>query len=113
MLPPDALSPESLTFWIRVGTAVICGGVIGIERQSRGKVAGVRTSILITLGTTMFVTLGASFDPERSDPARVLGQVVTGSLIALGHLGAAVALTYPDSADPGRSRTAPGAPGVP
>jgi putative Mg2+ transporter-C (MgtC) family protein len=125
MLPPEALSPESLTFWIRVGTAVLCGGVIGIERQSRGKVAGVRTSILITLGTTVFVTLGASFDPERSDPARVLGQVVTGigflgagvilaregrilgvttasviwvlaglgSLIALGHLGAAVALT--------------------
>ena len=50
MLPSDPLSPESLTFWIRVGTAVLCGGVIGIERQSRGKVAGVRTSILITWG---------------------------------------------------------------
>jgi uncharacterized membrane protein YhiD involved in acid resistance len=88
MLPSDPLSPESLTFWIRVGAAVLCGGVIGIERQSRGKVAGVRTSILITLGTTMFVTLAASLQTEGSDPTRVLGQVVTG----IGFLGAGVIL---------------------
>ena len=126
MPPSDALSPESLTFWVRVGTAIFCGGVIGIERQSRGKVAGVRTSILITLGTTIFVSLGASMAAEHLDPTRVLGQVVTGigflgagvilaregrilgvttasviwvlaglgSLIGLGHLGAAVALTF-------------------
>ena len=125
MPPSDALSPESLTFWVRIGTAVLCGGTIGIERQSRGKVAGVRTSILITLGTSIFVSLGASMAAENLDPTRVLGQLVTGigflgagvilaregrilgvttasviwvlaslgSLIGLGHLGAALSLT--------------------
>lgn len=88
-LPPDVLSPESRDFWLRLGTALLCGGAIGLERQARGKVAGARTSILICLGTAVFVSLGATFAPERTDPTRVLGQVVTG----IGFLGAGVILT--------------------
>ena len=85
----DALSPQAPTFWLHLGTAFLCGGAIGLERQIRGKAAGVRTSILICLGTAMFVALGATVAPERSDPTRVLGQVVTG----IGFLGAGVILT--------------------
>jgi putative Mg2+ transporter-C (MgtC) family protein len=66
----------------------LCGGTIGVERKLRGKVAGIRTSILICLGTEVFVSLGASFSPEHADPTRVLGQVVTG----IGFLGAGVIL---------------------
>ena len=87
-LTPDALSPWSQEFWLHLGTALLCGGSIGLERQSRGKVAGVRTSILICLGTAIFVALGATVSPERVDPTRVLGQVVTG----VGFLGAGVIL---------------------
>jgi uncharacterized membrane protein YhiD involved in acid resistance len=36
-----------------------------LERQLRGKAAGIRTSILICLGTQLFVGLGASFAGER------------------------------------------------
>lgn len=86
--PTDALSPESPVFWQHVGTAVLTGGAIGCERQLRGKVAGIRTSILICLGTEVFVSLGASFPSERADPTRVLGQVVTG----IGFIGAGVIL---------------------
>ena len=85
---PDVLSPESQTFWLHLGTAMLCGGLIGVERQIRGKVAGVRTSILICVGTSIFVSLGATVAPERADPTRVLGQVVTG----IGFLGAGVIL---------------------
>ena len=88
-LPPDSLSPQTTLFWLHLGTALLCGGIIGLERQLRGKAAGVRTSILICLGTALFVALGASAAPERSDPTRVLGQVVTG----IGFLGAGVILT--------------------
>ena len=86
--PTEVLSPESTVFWLRVGTALLAGGAIGLERQLRGKVAGMRTSILICLGTEIFVALGNSFPNDRTDPTRVLGQVVTG----IGFIGAGVIL---------------------
>ena len=89
LLIPESLSPDTRDFWLHLGTAVLCGGAIGIERQIRGKAAGARTSILICLGTSLFVALGATVSPERADPTRVLGQVVTG----IGFLGAGVILT--------------------
>lgn len=85
----DAMDPFALDFWLRVGTAALCGGLLGLERQIRGKPAGIRTSILICLGTQFFVLLGSSFDTAEADPTRVLGQVVTG----IGFLGAGVILT--------------------
>jgi putative Mg2+ transporter-C (MgtC) family protein len=84
----DPLDPGSTDFWLRLGTAVLCGGIIGLERQLRGKAAGIRTSILICLGTELFVGLGSSFAGERVDPTRVIGQVVTG----IGFLGGGVIL---------------------
>ena len=84
----DALNPETRAFWLHVGTALICGGLIGIERQLRGKAAGIRTSILICLGTALFVTLGSSLPSNQTDPTRVLAQVVSG----IGFLGGGVIL---------------------
>ena len=75
-------------FWILIGVSVLCGGVIGLERQVRGKPAGIRTSMLICLGTALFITLGRSELGPNSDTTRVLGQVVTG----IGFLGAGVIL---------------------
>jgi putative Mg2+ transporter-C (MgtC) family protein len=88
ILPYNPLNPDSPEFWLRLGTAILCGGIIGLERQLRGKAAGIRTSILICLGTQLFVGLGASFAGDRVDPTRVLGQVVTG----IGFLGGGVIL---------------------
>lgn len=87
--PFDPLDPESSAFWLHLGTAVFCGGIVGLERQLRGKAAGIRTSILICLGTALFVSLGDSFSGERVDPTRVLGQVVSG----IGFLGGGVILS--------------------
>jgi putative Mg2+ transporter-C (MgtC) family protein len=85
----DPLDPDLPTFWLRLGAAVFCGGIIGLERQLRGKPAGIRTSILICLGTELFVTLGAYQMSDRVDPTRVLAQVVTG----IGFLGGGVILS--------------------
>lgn len=73
-------------FWIRVGLAVLCGCIIGIERQLAGKPAGIRTSIFICLGTNIFISLSVAHAGENVDMTRVLGQVVTG----IGFLGAGV-----------------------
>jgi putative Mg2+ transporter-C (MgtC) family protein len=76
----------SVGFWTAIGVAILCGTVIGIERQLRGKPAGIRTSILICLGTCLFIRLGVGEAGPGTDSTRVLGQVVTG----IGFLGAGV-----------------------
>jgi len=79
-------------FWIGLVVSIICGSLIGLERQLRGKVLGIRTCVLICLGTQVFVRLGTGFEPNLADPTRVLGQVVTG----IGFLGAGVILARGD-----------------
>lgn len=77
-----------LSFAVPVAVATLCGGIVGLERQLRGKAIGIRTSILICLGTQVFVRLGMGLAGDGADPSRVLGQVVTG----IGFLGAGVIL---------------------
>ena len=84
----DNLFQLPLVFWVTVGTAVLCGVIVGLERQLRGKPVGVRTSCLICLSTAVFVQLGAAVATSSSDPTRVVGQIVTG----VGFLGAGVML---------------------
>jgi len=63
------------------------GLIIGLERQFSGKAVGIRTSVLICLGTYVFVRLGevVHYGPGQ-DPTRVLSMVITG----VGFLGAGV-----------------------
>ena len=65
--------------------SVICGLVIGFERQWNGKPAGIRTSILICLSAYTFVRIGAYVQPDAGS-VRIVGQMVTG----VGFLGAGV-----------------------
>lgn len=73
-------------FWQTIMVSLLCGGLIGLERQFRGKPAGIRTSILICTGTSLFVLMGTSINGVAVDGSRVLGQVITG----IGFLGAGV-----------------------
>jgi putative Mg2+ transporter-C (MgtC) family protein len=83
------MNPFTASFWEAVGVAAACGAMIGVERQMRGKPAGIRTSMLICLGTTVFVRLGMEVGAASGvDPTRVLAQVVTG----VGFIGAGVML---------------------
>jgi putative Mg2+ transporter-C (MgtC) family protein len=76
--------------WTRVGMSLLCGGMVGLERQIRGKPAGMRTCSLICLGTTMFVYLSLGLHGEfGGDSTRVLAQVVSG----VGFLGAGVIIS--------------------
>lgn len=74
--------------WPSIGAALLCGTIIGLERQLRGKPVGIRTSSLIILGTYAFVVAALAVSTDVSDPSRVIGQVITG----IGFLGAGVML---------------------
>jgi putative Mg2+ transporter-C (MgtC) family protein len=71
-----------------VATAFFCGFLIGLERQLRGKPAGIRTSILVCMATYLFIIIASTYTNDSS-PSRVLGQVVSG----IGFLGAGMILT--------------------
>lgn len=76
--------------WVSIGASIICGCIVGLERQLRGKPVGIRTSSLIVLGTYIFITSSNTVAATSiSDPSRIIGQVVTG----IGFLGAGVMLT--------------------
>ncbi|MBN2528591.1 MAG: MgtC/SapB family protein [Deltaproteobacteria bacterium] len=75
--------------WESVGVVLLCGIVIGFERQLRGKPVGIRTASLIALGTYIFTAAAVAVNTEESDPSRIIGQVVTG----VGFLGAGVMLS--------------------
>jgi putative Mg2+ transporter-C (MgtC) family protein len=74
--------------WHAIASAVLCGSIIGVERQLRGKPVGIRTATLITLGTYLFIATAFGLDGQVVDPSRVVGQVITG----IGFLGAGVML---------------------
>ncbi|BDT86125.1 MgtC/SapB family protein [Nocardia cyriacigeorgica] len=72
---------------LRLGTGVGLGALIGIERQYRARMAGLRTNALVAGGATLFVLLSAhGFHSEVADPTRVAAQIVSG----IGFLGAGV-----------------------
>ena len=68
--------------------AILFGGVIGIERELKGKAAGLRTQILICMGATLFTQLSLALAGASPDKSRVAGQIVTG----VGFLGAGTIL---------------------
>ena len=76
----DNLLIENL---IKVGCAVVVGGIVGAEREFRDKAAGFRTIILITVGSTLFTIFSMTMD-EGFTRNRIAANIVTG----IGFLGA-------------------------
>src|SRR5262245_62226894 len=73
------------TFAVRLTLGALLGAAIGLERQVRQRLAGLRTNALVSIGAAAFVAL-AAMTPEESSPTRVAAQVVSG----IGFLGAGV-----------------------
>ena len=76
------LLPEDL---LKLGLAVLAGGLIGIEREFRDKAAGFRTLIFICLGSALFTILSVRL-AGVNDPTRIAAGIVAG----VGFLGAGV-----------------------
>jgi putative Mg2+ transporter-C (MgtC) family protein len=66
------------SFLIALGFSILCGLMLGWERERKEKPAGLRTITLIIMGSTVFVFASRWLGGELYDPARVAAQVVTG-----------------------------------
>src|SRR5215831_18720685 len=74
---------------LKLVLAVILGGIIGIERESRDKPAGLRTNVMICIGSTLFMSISTKVAQMLGgDPTRIAAQIITG----IGFLGAGAVL---------------------
>lgn len=80
---------EQLDIVIRLVVAAILGALIGLEREIHDHPAGMRTHLLVALGSAGFTVLSIkAFATPGADPARIAAQIVTG----VGFLGAGAIL---------------------
>lgn len=74
---------------VKLIAAILIGGGIGLERELKGKPAGLRTNILICVGSALLMDLSMNLAAVHGgDPGRIAAQVVTG----IGFLGAGTIL---------------------
>ncbi len=85
----DTTSITNSVALLRLLISFVAGGIIGFERASRRQAAGLRTHLLICLGSTLLMLLSIwmtdeFMDAKNGDPGRIAAQVVSG----IGFLGA-------------------------
>ena len=95
-MQPLLSSVPTLGSWdalLRLVLACVLGGAVGFERELRDREAGIRTHLLVSLGSALFTIVSAYGFHEflanggnivRADPTRIAAQIVTG----IGFLGA-------------------------
>ena len=95
--------PDDLEIILRLVLASFLGGLVGLEREVHGREAGVRTYLLVSLGSALIMIVSEylvfeyqgkfSSDIFRVDPGRIAAQAITG----IGFLGAGVIIRYKNS----------------
>lgn len=77
---------NTMSILLRFGLCILCGGLIGLERETKHRAAGFRTHILVCTGATVVMLTGQyihNFISENADPSRLGAQVISG----IGFLG--------------------------
>jgi putative Mg2+ transporter-C (MgtC) family protein len=75
---------EELTMVLRLLLSAMLGGIIGYQRERTGKPAGLRTHMLICIGSALFTLVSIYGFEGTVDPSRIAAGVVTG----IGFIGA-------------------------
>lgn len=85
-----------LEFLLRIFVAMICGGLIGLERERRVKSAGLKTHMIVSVGAALMMIVSKYgfwdvlvLDNIKLDPSRVAAGIVS----AIGFLGAGIIFT--------------------
>lgn len=88
------IDPLYLEIFIGLLLAVIFGAILGLERNLAGKMAGMRTYALVSLGSALFVSISrlvltsAGANSFNADPLRLASQIVVG----IGFIGAGMVI---------------------
>jgi putative Mg2+ transporter-C (MgtC) family protein len=80
---------------IKLVAATLLGAIVGFQRERAGKPAGLRTHILVTLGTTVFVLACSGVGMSMDGLSRVIQGIVTG----IGFIGAGSILKLDEERD--------------
>jgi putative Mg2+ transporter-C (MgtC) family protein len=80
--------------YARLVCAFLVGGLIGLQREVRGKPAGLRTHMLVALGTTIIVL--AATDSGMGAHSDAMSRVIQGIVTGMGFLGAGAILKLYD-----------------
>lgn len=87
----------TLSHVVGLGLAALLGGVIGLERDVHGQSAGLRTHMVLSVGSALAAEVSILYStalvPGGGDPGRIVAQVVSG----LGFLGAGAIVRYGSS----------------
>lgn len=75
---------------IPLGVAIVLGAVIGLERELSRKAAGLRTNILICLGSALLTQIAVHVDTSFEDSTRIIQGIITG----IGFIGGGVMIRY-------------------
>lgn len=78
---------------LRLSMAVLLGGIIGYERESKGKAAGLRTHMVVALGAALFVLVPLQLGMDTRDMSRIYQGVIAG----IGFLGAGAIIKLSES----------------
>ena len=95
---PTLYGSYELAILVKLLLAALAGGIIGFERELHGRPAGLRTHLLVTVGSCLMMIVSEGFylkygalgmeSSIRIDPSRTAAQIITG----IGFIGAGVIL---------------------
>lgn len=92
----DAADAEQVTrILTRLLLAALLGGVLGYEREHKGKAAGIRTHMLVAMGSALFVLVPQLGGMGGDDLSRITQGIVTG----IGFLGAGAIIKHRSEED--------------
>lgn len=81
----NGIDEQLLMDIVKIFIAMLAGGIIGFERELKDKPAGLRTNILVSTGSCLFVIFAFRVSElYDDDPGRIIGPIITG----IGFLGA-------------------------
>ena len=83
---------QAVAIVMRTLAAALLGGMVGFERARTGKEAGLRTHMLVSLGSALFVMAAVDVGVEPGDVSRVIQGIAAG----IGFLGAGAILKLTD-----------------
>jgi putative Mg2+ transporter-C (MgtC) family protein len=84
---------ETVRIFVRLIAALLVGGIIGFQREASGKAAGLRTHMLVCMGTALFVLAAGEVGMQQDAMSRVVQGLATG----IGFLGAGAILKLESS----------------